>query len=156
MHVDFARARLHAYQVAGYDPNAADHRQTARELGLPWDMCGDFAASGKSSGNQKQRGDGRFANSGGFQKRVGLIFTASDKDWFFNLANPVGVDYAHACTGPYRVHIEGCGYDRTHIGSAHMATRILVALSILLTSMEAFGLKGEGWVYIEGCGYDRT
>ena len=101
------------FQQLGYDPSAPDARETEQQLGLPWDMRRDFAESGEYSGNQHRRPSGRFANSGSFKARAGLIFTASNKDWYFNLNNPRGEYSAHAYTAPYWVYIEGCGYDRT-------------------------------------------
>ena len=75
----------------------------AYESDMPWDMRGPAISWEEAQqrdggahyyGNQKQRPDGRFANSGGFKKRIKLVHRASQFDWQFSPKNKKGPSYA--------------------------------------------------------------
>ncbi len=84
-------------QASDYDPTVGPNA-AAKAMGIPWDLRGGHAEDqGEFCGNQKKRPSGRYANSGGFKKRCGVVYTASGKDPQFNLQNPHG-ERVHSCT----------------------------------------------------------
>ena len=85
-----------------YDPSSPQATEMAREADMSWDFRGHAISreeyEGRDGpiyyGNQKLRPDGRYANSGGFLKRIKLVHRASQFDWKFCPRNRHGSSYA--------------------------------------------------------------
>jgi hypothetical protein len=119
-------------QEGAYDAAKPDAREKAQVNNVSWDFRGDwFDADDANSCFENQRvrkSSGRAANAGGFKKRCGLVFSASNKDWFFNLNNPQGA-CMHPCICVYlcslasmhACHVQRSGYNRIqgHFASMH-------------------------------------
>ena len=59
-------------------------------LEMPWDLRGPTDGRQFFMGQQFRKNTGRYANRGGFAKRVKKIWRESGQDWWFSLRNPHG------------------------------------------------------------------
>ena len=89
------------YEEKSYDPDNLWESEVAKDLQLPWDLRGPRDGRPSWKGQALRPSSGRYANRGGWKKRVMKVYRASGRDEYYSLANPNGPNVAciqHAST----------------------------------------------------------
>lgn len=103
------------YQEKAYDPDGEWESDVAKELQLPWDLRGPVDGRPVWKKQAYRPNTGRYANRGGWAKRVATIYKASGRDVWFSSKNPYGpliVCKQHSCV---REFIQRRGNNRAYM-----------------------------------------